>query len=70
MQVCGEPVLYNDEPDFELCASYLLPLENKDDDLSFEFYEDQHKRVSVLKKIAARNGCRFTSRWNHLVHAK
>ena len=60
-QVCGQTVLYNDERDFELCASYLNQL---------EFFEDESKRLSILRQVAARNGCRLTSRWNTLVHAR
>ena len=59
--MCGDPVLYNDDLDFGLCVSYLN---------SNESFEDENKRLSVLRQVAIRNGCRFTSRWNTLVHAR
>jgi hypothetical protein len=35
-----------------------------------EFYDEENKRMSVLKKIAARNHVKLTSRWNTFVHAR
>ena len=60
-QVCARPVLHSDDLDFDLAISYLRPLDSRD---------DEPKRMSVLRQIARRNGCRMTSRWNTFVHIR
>jgi hypothetical protein len=59
MQVCGKTVLDTDCKDGMVAAAYVAPMPDRDDEV---------RRVSVMRRIAIRNGCRLTSRWNTLVH--
>jgi hypothetical protein len=59
-QVCGGTVMDADSRDWQLATSYVTPMPDR---------EDEPKRASVMRRVALRNGCRLTSRWNTFVHA-
>lgn len=60
-QVCGKTVLDIECKDAMTAAAYVAPMHDRDDDV---------RRVSVMRRIALRNGLRLTSRWNSLVHSR
>ena len=35
-----------------------------------EMIGDDAKRMSILRQVANRNGCKLTSRWNTIVHKR
>lgn len=61
VQVCGQTVLDQESRDWTLAAAYVTPMSDR---------EDEVKRISMMRRVAIRNGCRLTSRWNTLVHSR
>ena len=60
LQVCGSTVMDENSPDWSLVVAFVNPMQDKDDEV---------KRLSILRRAALRNHCRFTSRWNTFLHS-
>ena len=67
-KVCGKPVIHKDDPDFDLASTHQAAFHRhnsvRDSDPGLELAHQ-----SALRRVAARNGARLTSRWSSLVHA-
>ena len=67
-KVCGKPVIHKDDPDFDQASTHQAAFHRHNSVRdSAPGLELVHK--NALRRVAARNGARLTSRWSSLVHA-